>query len=113
VRVVRQHEKPRSNEAAPEALDKCAYIPLGVPGRCRELRERNDPPVPLVQRRKEPPFCRRQLMPPPTLKDKREMLPIYARISVHQIGGGDLSAAASAETPPGLTWHEHVRFIFM
>jgi hypothetical protein len=47
-------------------------------------------------------------MPPPTLEDKREVLPIYTGINVDQIRGGDLCAAASAETPPGWTWHEYL-----
>jgi hypothetical protein len=47
-------------------------------------------------------------MPPPTLEDKREVLPIYTGINVDQIRGGDLCAATSAETLPGWTWHEHL-----
>jgi hypothetical protein len=86
----------------------CAHVALSNSGRCRELRERNDPPVPLVQRREELPFRRRQLMPSPTLEDKREVLPIYTGINVDQIRGGDLCAAASAEKPPRWTWHEHL-----
>src|SRR5258707_15551222 len=105
---MREQQKPRSDQAAPEAVDMRAYVALSNSGRCRELRERNDPPVPLVQRREELPFRRRQLMPAPTLNDKREVLPIYTGINVHQIRGGDLCAAASAETPPGWTCHEHL-----
>jgi hypothetical protein len=105
---VRNHQKPRSSQAAPEALYKSAQFVLGISGRCRELRERNDPPVPLVQRREELPFRRRQLMPEPTLEDKREVLPIYARIGVHQVRGGDLCATAPAEAPPGQTCHEYL-----
>jgi hypothetical protein len=51
VRAVRAHQKPRSSQAALEALDVSAQPALGNSGRCRELRERNDPSVPLVQRR--------------------------------------------------------------
>ena len=98
---MREQQKPRSNQAAPEAVDLCAYPALSISGRCRELRNRNDSTVPLVQRREELPFRRRQLMPPPTLEDKREVLPIYTGINVDQIRGGDLCAAASAEAPPG------------
>jgi hypothetical protein len=54
-----------------------AYFALSISGRCRELCRWNDPPVPLVQRREELPFRRRQLMPEPTLKDKREVLLIH------------------------------------
>jgi hypothetical protein len=105
---MREQQKPRSNQAAPEAVDVCAHVARSHSDRCRELRERNDPPVPLVQRREELPFRRRQLMQAPTLNDKREVLPIYTGINVHQIRGGDFCAAASAETPPGRTWHEHL-----
>lgn len=105
---MRDQQKPRSNQAAPEAVDLCAYVALSNSGRCRELRERNDPPVPLVQRREELPLRRPQLMPPPTVEDEREVFPIYTGINVDQIRGGDLCAAASAETPPGWTWHEHL-----
>jgi len=51
VRDVRNHQKPGSSQAAPETLYKSAQFALGISGRCRELRERYDPPVPLVQRR--------------------------------------------------------------
>jgi len=84
-------------------MDKAVKVALGISGRCRKLRQRNDPPVPLVQRCKEPPFCRRQLLPPPALEDKREVLPIYTRISIHQIRGCYLGATASAEPR---AWHE-------
>src|SRR5580704_18517948 len=40
---VRNHQKPRSSQAAPKALYKSAQFVLGISGRCRELRERNDP----------------------------------------------------------------------
>jgi hypothetical protein len=79
-----------------------------ISGRCRELRERNDPPVPLVQRREQSPLRRRQLTSLPTLEEKREVLPIYARIGVHQVRGGDLCATAPAEAPPGQTSHEYL-----
>jgi hypothetical protein len=62
--------------------------------------------VPLVQRRKEPPFCRRQLLAPPALKDKREVLAIHTRIGIHQIRSRYLSAAASTEARPGPASHE-------
>jgi hypothetical protein len=101
---MRAQQKPRSDQAAPEAGDLCAYFALSISGRCRELCRRNDPPVPLVQRREELPFRRRQLMPEPTLEDKREVLPIHPGINVHQIRVGDFCAAASAETPPGWTY---------
>jgi hypothetical protein len=39
-------------------------------------------------------------MPPAILEDKREVLPIYARISIHQIRGGDLGAARGAKARP-------------
>jgi hypothetical protein len=90
---MRAQQKPRSDQAAPEAGDLCAYFALSISGRCRELCRRNDPPVPLVQRREELPFRRRQLMPEPTLEDKREVLPIHPGINVHQIRGGDFCAA--------------------
>ena len=51
VRDVRNHQKPGSSQAAPETLYKSAQFALGISGRCHELRERYDPPVPLVQRR--------------------------------------------------------------
>jgi hypothetical protein len=75
VRDVRNHQKPRSSQTAPKALYKSAQFVLGISGRCRELRERNDPPVPLVQRREQSPFRRRQLTSLPTLEEKREVLP--------------------------------------
>jgi hypothetical protein len=106
VRDVRNHQKPRSSQAAPEALYKSAQFALGISGRCRELRERDDPPMPLVQRREQSPFRRRQLTSLPTLEEKREVLPIYARIGVHQVRGGDLGATAPTEAPPGQTCHE-------
>ena len=108
VRDVRNHQKPRSSQAAPKALYKSAQFALGISGRCRELRERNDPPVPLVQRCEQSPFRRRQLTSLPTLEEKREVLPIYARIGVHQVRGGDLCATAPAEAPPGQTCHEYL-----
>lgn len=98
---MREQQEPRSKQTAPEAVDLCAYLALSISGRCCELRDWNDPPVPVVKRREELPFRRRQLMPPPTLEDKREVLPIYTGINVDQIRGGDLCAAASAEAPPG------------
>ena len=39
-------------------------------------------------------------MPLPTLEDKREVVPIYARISIHQIRGRDLGTAAPATNVP-------------
>jgi hypothetical protein len=100
VRAVRQHQKSRSNQAAPEAINNSVQLALSISGRCRELCQRNDPPVPLVERRKESPFCWRQLMPPAILEDKREVFPIYVRISIHQIRGGDLGAARGAKARP-------------
>jgi hypothetical protein len=44
-------------------------------------------------------------MPLPTLEDKREVLPIYARISVHQIRGRDLGTASPAVTSRKSAWH--------
>jgi hypothetical protein len=44
-------------------------------------------------------------MPLPTLEDKREVLPIYARISIHQIRGRDLGTAAPAVTSRKSAWH--------
>jgi hypothetical protein len=108
VRDVRNHQKPRSSQAPPKALYKSAQFALGISGRCRELRERNDPPVPLVQRREQSPFRRRQLTSLPILEEKREVLPIYARIGIHQVRGGDLCATAPAEAPPGQTCHEYL-----
>jgi hypothetical protein len=105
---MREQQKPRSNQAAAEAVDLRAYLALSISGRCREFREWNDAPVPLIQRREELPFRRRQLMLPPTLEDKREVLPIDTGINVDQIRGGDLCAAASTETPPAWAWHEHL-----
>jgi hypothetical protein len=106
VRAVRHQPKPRLNEPVSEATDKPVKVALGISGRCREFRQRNDPSVPLVQRRKEPPFCRRQLLAPRAPKDKREVLAIYTRIGIHQIGGRYLSAAASTEARPGPTSHK-------
>ncbi len=105
VLAVHAHQKPRSSQAALETLDLSAQPVLGNSGRCCELCERNDSSVPLVQRREQLPFRRRQLALPPVLEDKREVTPIYIRIYVHQISGGDLCAAASAEPPPGRTRH--------
>jgi hypothetical protein len=105
MRAVRQHAKPRSNQAAPEAVNNSGQVVLRILGCCREFRQRNYSPVPLVQRRKSLPFGRRQPMPPPTLEDNREVLPIYARISIHQIRGRDLGAAAPAVTSRKSTSH--------
>ena len=104
--MVRKQQKPRLSQASSEPKDKPAQFALGMPGRCRELREWNNPSVPLVQRREQKPFRQRQLTPPLTLEDKREVLPIYTRINVHQIRNCDLCAAASAEAPLGPTGHE-------
>jgi hypothetical protein len=106
---VRKQQKPRLNQASPEPKGEPAQFALGIPGRCRELGEWNNPSVPLIQRREQNPFCQRQLTLSLTLEDKREVLPIYTRISIHQIRCGDLSAASSAEAPPGLTGHEDPR----
>ena len=51
VLAVHAHQKPRSSQAALETLDLSAQLALGNSGRCCELCERNDPSVPLVQRR--------------------------------------------------------------
>ena len=105
MRAVRQYAKPRSNQAAPEALNNSAQLVPKILGCCCEFRQRNYSPVPLVQRRKNLPFHRRQPMPLPTLEDKREVLPIYARISIHQIRGRDLGTAAPAVTSRKSAWH--------
>jgi hypothetical protein len=105
MRAVRQYAKPRSNQVAPEALNNSAQLVLRILGCCCEFRQRNYSPVPLVQRRKNLPFHRRQPMPLPTLEDKREVLPIYARISIHQIRGRDLGTAAPAVTSRKSAWH--------
>jgi hypothetical protein len=105
MRAVRQHAKPRSNQAAPEAVNNSAQLVLRILGCCREFRQRNYSPVPLVQRRKNLPFRWRQPMPLPTLEDKREVVPIYARISIHQIRGRDLGTAAPAVTSRKSAWH--------
>jgi integrase len=106
VRAVRKQQKPRSSQIAPEPLDKPAQLALIISGGSHKFGERNNPPVPLIQRGEEPPFCRRQLIPPPTLEDEREVLPIYARIRIHQISGRDLRTTASAEAAPKRSSHE-------
>jgi hypothetical protein len=105
MRAVRQHVKPRSNQAAPEAVNNSAQLVLRILGCCREFRQRNYSPVPLVQRRKNLPFRWRQPMPLPTLEDKREVVPIYARISIHKIRGRDLGTAAPTVTSRKSAWH--------
>jgi hypothetical protein len=59
MRAVRQYAKPRSNQAAPEALNNSAQLVLRILGCCCEFRQPNYSPVPLVQRRKNLPFHRR------------------------------------------------------
>jgi hypothetical protein len=84
---------------------------LGIAGRCRKLRDWNDPPVPLIQCRKQSPFRRRQLTSLSALKENREVLAIYPGINVHQVRSGDLCATASAEAPLGQTCHKYlIRF---
>jgi hypothetical protein len=102
MRVVRQHRKTRSNQAAPKARNNSAQLALNILGCCLKLRQRNYSPVPLVQRRKDQPFHRRQPIPPPILENNREVLPIYTGISIHQIRDGDLGTAPPAKRLLGL-----------
>jgi hypothetical protein len=60
----------------PKAVNNPAQLALWIARCCREFRWRNYSRVPLVQRRKDLPFLWCQPMPPPTLEDKREVLPI-------------------------------------
>jgi len=106
VRTVRKQQKPRSGQIVPESLDKPTQLAFIISGGSRKFGERNNPPVPLIQRGEEPPFSRRQLVPPPTLEDEREVLAIHARISIHQISGRDLRTTASAEAAPRRSSHE-------
>src|SRR5262249_7424978 len=108
VRAGRAQQKPRSGQIVPEALDKPTQLAFIISGGSRKFGERNNPPVPLIQRGEEPPFSRRQLMPPPTLEDEREVLAIHARISIHQISGRDLRTTASAAAAPRRSGHEPI-----
>jgi hypothetical protein len=99
------------NQTAPEAANNSPQLALRISGCCRQFHQRNYSPVPLVQRRKDPPFRRRQPIPPPTLEHKREVLPIYTGINIHQIRCEDLGTAAPAETSPRSTWRKQAKVL--
>jgi hypothetical protein len=48
MRKVRQQRKPRSSQAAPEAVNSSAQLVLIISGFHREFRQGNYSPVPLV-----------------------------------------------------------------